>query len=89
VISETNSFISRQFDTTSEIETSSSIELLQQRGTLASIAYMAVFNSAMTSGRLESPNDTPSTELRLELQHTVDSIDNSTTRGQILADIVD
>lgn len=88
VISETNSFISRQFDTTSEIETSSSIELLQQRGTLASIAYMAVFNSAMTSGRLESPNDTPSTELRLELQHTVDSIDNSTTRGHILAEIV-
>lgn len=89
VISETNSLISRQFDTTSEIETSSSIELLRQRGTLASIAYMAVFNSAMTSGLLENPNDTLSTELRLELQHTVDSIDNSTTRGHILAEIVD
>ena len=50
---------------------------------------MAVFNAALTSGELENPNDNPSTELRLELQHAVDSIDNSTTRGQILADIVD
>ena len=50
---------------------------------------MAVFNAAITSGRLESVDDDPSAELRLELQHTVDSIDNSTTRGQILADIID
>jgi hypothetical protein len=89
VISETNSLISRQFDTTSEIKTSTAIEMLQQRSALASIAYMAVVNSAMTVGRLENPNDILSTELRLELQHTVDSIDNSATRGETLAEIVD
>ena len=78
-----------QLDATSETEISSSLEMLQQRSALASVAYMAVFNAAITSGRLESVDDDPSAELRLELQHTVDSIDNSTTRGQILADIID
>jgi len=89
VIGATNSLIVDKLDRTSETRVSSSIEMLQQRGALASIAYMAVFNAALTSGELENPNDNPSTELRLELQHAVDSIDNSTTRGQILADIVD
>ncbi len=89
VIGETNSFILQQFDTTSETKNSSAIEMLQQRSALSSIAYMAVLNSAITSGRLENPNDAPSSELRLELQHTVDSIDNSATRGEILAEIVD
>jgi len=89
VISETNSLISREFDTTSETEISSSLEMLQQRSALASVAYMAVFNAAITSGRLENANDDPAPDLRLELQHAVDSMDNSTVRGQILADIID
>ena len=89
VINKAHSLVAGQLDTTSETEISSSLEMLQQRSALASVAYMAVFNAAITSGRLESVDDDPSAELRLELQHTVDSIDNSTTRGQILADIID
>lgn len=89
VINKAHSLVAGQLDTTSETEISSSLEMLQQRSALASVAYMAVFNAAITSGRLENVNDDPSAELRLELQHTVDSIDNSTTRGQILADIID
>lgn len=89
VINKTHSLVAGQLDTTSETDISSSLEMLQQRSALASVAYMAVFNAAITSGRLENVNDDPSAELRLELQHTVDSIDNSTTRGQILADIID
>jgi len=89
VINKTHSLVAGQLDTTSETEISSSLEMLQQRSALASVAYMAVFNAAITSGRLENVNDDPSAELRLELQHTVDSLDNSTARGQILADIID
>jgi hypothetical protein len=89
VINKTHSLVAGQLGTTSETQISSSLEMLQQRSALASVAYMAVFNAAITSGRLENVNDDPSAELRLELQHTVDSMDNSTTRGQILADIID
>ena len=89
VINKAHFLVAGQLDATSETEISSSLEMLQQRSALASVAYMAVFNAAITSGRLESVDDDPSAELRLELQHTVDSIDNSTTRGQILADIID
>ncbi len=89
VINKTHSLVAGQLDTTSETQISSSLEMLQQRSALASVAYMAVFNAAITSGRLENVNDDPSAELRLELQHTVDSLDNSTARGQILADIID
>ena len=89
LINKAHSLVAGQLDTTSETNISSSIEMLQQRSALASVAYMAVFNAAITSGRLENANDDPSAELRLELQHTVDSIDSSTTRGQILADIID
>jgi hypothetical protein len=50
---------------------------------------MAVFNSALTSGRIDQPNDQPSPDVQLELQHTVDLIDNPTARGQVLTDLSD
>jgi hypothetical protein len=88
-IGKVRSFVIDELDATADTKTSSSLKLLEQRGALASIAYMAVTSAAISSGRLESPNSTPSPDLRLELQHTVDSLDNSTTRGQVLADIID
>ena len=50
---------------------------------------MAVFNSALTSGRMNESNVQPSPDVQLELQHTVDMIDNPTARGQVLADLYD
>jgi hypothetical protein len=35
------------------------------------------------------PNDYPSLDVQLELQHAVDLIDNPTARGQVLADLSD
>ena len=77
----------QQLDTTDDRKVSSAIEQIQQHQALAAIGYMAVFNSALTSGRLESPLEEPSVELKLELQHTVDSLDNAASRGQALAEI--
>jgi hypothetical protein len=88
-IGKVRSFVIDELDATADTKTTSSLTLLEQRGALASIAYMAVTSAAISSGRLESPNSTPSPDLRLELQHAVDSLDNSTTRGQVLADIID
>jgi hypothetical protein len=77
----------QQLDTTDDRKVSSATEQAQQHQALAAIGYIAVFNSALTSGRLESPLEEPSTELKLELQHTVDSLDNAASRGQVLAEI--
>jgi hypothetical protein len=77
------------FDKTPEVRVTSAMQMLQHRSTLASIAYMAVFNSALTSGRIDQVNDRPSPDVQLELQHTVDLIDNPTARGQVLADLSD
>jgi hypothetical protein len=79
--------VAQQLDTTDDRKVSSAIEQIQQHHALAAIGYMAVFNSALTSGRLESPLKEPSVELKLELQHTVDSLDNAASRGQTLAEI--
>jgi hypothetical protein len=79
--------VAQQLDTTDDQKVSSAIEQIQQHHALAAIGYMAVFNSALTSGRLESPLKEPSVELKLELQHTVDSLDNAASRGQTLAEI--
>ena len=83
------SLVVDELDATPDTKTSSSLKMLEQRGALASIAYMAVTSAAISSGRLENPNSAPSADLRLELQHTVDSLDNAASRGQVLADIID
>lgn len=88
-IGKVRSLVIDELAATPDTKTSSSLTLLEQRGALASIAYMAVTSAAISSGRLENPNSAPSADLRLELQHTVDSLDNPTTRGQVLADIID
>ena len=88
-IGKVRSLVVDELDTTSDTKVTASIKMLDQRGALASVAYMAVINAAMNAGRLENPTSTPSSDLRLELQHTVDSLDNSTTHGQVLADIID
>jgi hypothetical protein len=77
------------FDKTPEVRITSAMQMLQHRSALASIAFMAVFNSALTAGRIDQPNDRPSPDVQLELQHTVDLIDNPTARGQALADLTD
>lgn len=77
----------QRLDTTDGRKVSSAIEQIQQQQALAAIGYVAVFNSALTSGRLESPLDEPSVELKLELQHVVDSLDNAASRGRVLAEI--
>jgi hypothetical protein len=88
-IGKVRSLVVDELDTTSDTKVSSSIEMLDQRGALASVAYMAVTRAAISSGRLENPNSAPSADLRLELQHTVDSLDNAASRGQVLAEISD
>ena len=87
VLGKITSGLIQQLDTTNDRKVSSAIEQIQQHQALAAIGYMAVFNSALTSGRLESPLDEPPVELKLELQHTVDSLDNAASRGQALAEI--
>jgi hypothetical protein len=89
LIGKSKSFVVNLFDKTPEVRVTSAMQMLQHRSTLASIAYMAVFNSALTSGRIDQVNDRPSPDVQLELQHTVDLIDNPTARGQVLADLSD
>ena len=88
-IGKVRSLVIDELAATPDTNTSSSLKMLEQRGALASIAYMAVTSAAISSGRLENPNSAPSADLRLELQHTVDSLDNAASRGQVLADIID
>ena len=93
LIGKSKSDVVNLLDKTPEVRNTSAMQMLQHRSALASIAFMAVFNSALTSGRINEsnvqPNDHLSPDVQLELQHTVDLIDNSTTRGQVLADLSD
>ena len=89
LIGKSNSYVVNLLDRTPEVRVTSAMHMLQHRSALASIAFMAVFNSALTSGRMNESNVQPSPDVQLELQHTVDMIDNPTARGQVLADLSD
>jgi hypothetical protein len=89
LIGKSNSYVVNLLDRTPEVRFTSAMHMLQHRSVLASIAFMAVFNSALTSGRMNESNVQPSPNVQLELQHTVDMIDNPTARGQVLADLSD
>jgi hypothetical protein len=89
LMGKSKSFVVNLFDKTPKVRMTSAMQMLQHRSALASIAFMAVFNSALTAGRIDQPNDQPSPDVQLELQHTVDLIDNPTVRGQALADLTD
>jgi hypothetical protein len=89
LIGKSNSYVVNLLDRTPEVRVTSAMHMLQHRSALASIAFMAVFNSALTSGRMNESNVQPSPGVQLELQHTVDMIDNPTARGQVLADLSD
>jgi len=89
LIGKSNSYVVNLLDRTPEVRVTSAMHMLQHRSALASIAFMAVFNSALTSGRMNESNVQPSPDVQLELQHTVDMIDNPTAHGQVLADLSD
>ena len=89
LIGKSNSYVVNLLDRTPEVRVTSAMHMLQHRSALASIAFMAVFNSALTSGRMNESNVQPSPDVQLELQHAVDMIDNPTAHGQVLADLSD
>ena len=77
----------QRIDTTEGVNVSSAIEQIRHHEALAAIGLMGVWQAAITSGRIESPVDEPPPDLQLEMQHTLDVLDNPGMRGQAFAEI--
>ena len=87
MIGQVTSGLVQRIDTTEDVNVSSAIEQIHHHEALAAIGLMGVWQAAITSGRLEDPLDEPPPDLQLEMQHTLDVLDNPGMRGQAFAEI--
>ena len=87
MIGSVTSRLAGTFDSTKQTAASSTVYMIESRELLSAIAFMAVWKSALRSGRMPQPSAPPPTAVVLELQHTVDSISNATARGQAAVEI--
>ncbi|MEY3148065.1 MAG: hypothetical protein RL688_1284 [Actinomycetota bacterium] len=88
-VSQATRSLAQVFDDSDEISKTSAIDKIKSREALATIAYSAVWVSALSQGRINEQTLEPPAEVQLELQHTFDSIINQADKGELSAIIND